>query len=120
MFARVRVVLCVCVQGCGDVYFFGGRLCNFNFPPGLLEDFVYYFFNNHGFASAFCAEKDHPFSRIERNAAFMSLGALTYFGVSVGAAFSLTQNQKILWNSIIMSCKIFNSPLLSLPPSVLR
>ena len=52
----------------------------YKIPPGLLEDFLYYVFNNHGFLSTFCAEKDNPYSRTERNFAFFGLGCLTFFG----------------------------------------
>lgn len=64
-------------------------------PPGLLEDFLYYLFNNHGFLSTMCAEKDNPYSRAERNFAFFGLGCLTFFGNLVAQIVRLSDTEGI-------------------------
>jgi hypothetical protein len=67
-------------------------------PPGLFEDFIYYLFNNHGFLSTICAERDNPYSRTERNFAFFGLGCLTFFGNVIAQiiGFSDTEGNKII------------------------
>lgn len=67
-------------------------------PPGLFEDFIYYLFNNHGFLSTICAERDNPYSRTERNFAFFGLGCLTFFGNVIAQiiGFSDTEGNKMI------------------------
>jgi hypothetical protein len=65
---------------------------------GCYEDFLFYLFNQHGFLSTFCCDKDHPYSRMERAFSFFVLASLTYLGVTSAASLQLQGTDDILWS----------------------
>ena len=75
---------------------------SWNIPRGLIEDAIYYIMNNHGLISCFCAEKDHPYSRVERTFSLLALGSVTYFGVSVASSWGFSGSESYAWNILFM------------------
>lgn len=71
-------------------------------PRGLIEDCMYYVFNNHGMISCICCETDHPYSRVERMFAQFALGCLTFFGTSVVNSYNFSDVENNLWNVLFI------------------
>lgn len=49
------------------------------FPPGMLEDSIYYLCNNHIILSQFMSSRGHPYSRGTKRMAFFAQNCLLFF-----------------------------------------
>jgi hypothetical protein len=65
--------------GSVDGWFPRGRCCCITCPPGFLEDFMFFLFNNHFWFSPILCVRGHPFSRVERLSAFFVQVVLCFF-----------------------------------------